>query len=86
MRRFFLSIFDLLDIASPRSVSFAECPGGTRAYLAASTDGVFYRILIVLLLVTILLGAVIGVRGTNKLISWLDSRRLDGFTQLQLRE
>lgn len=42
MRRFFLSIFDLLDIASPRSVSFAECPGGTRAYLAASTDGVFY--------------------------------------------
>ena len=52
----------------------------------ASSPTVFTYRLSVLLLITALLGGVIGVRCANNLIGWLDSGRLHGFVYLQLRE
>lgn len=52
----------------------------------ASSVALFYGRLSVVLMITVLIGAVVGVRCANNLIGWLDSGRLHGFTYFQVRE
>ncbi|WP_162028611.1 MULTISPECIES: hypothetical protein [unclassified Lentimonas] len=52
----------------------------------AVSKGRWIRRLTVILALTAFMGMVVGVRGTNNLVGWLDSGRLHGVTPLQVQQ
>ena len=58
----------------------------TNELRSAATGDLLIRRFAVTLMVTALMGGVIGVRCTNNLIGWLDSGHLHGVTPLQVHE